>query len=267
MAVKYNSSIDNQLKKAVRNFNNKVTRLEKSDRELIIPEKESITAIKDRVKTKWDLKRELDRLERYTARGMEDTIVTSEGAKLSKFDYLTIQKEQRRLSQRLNRELERYGEITPEVLGKKQAGSYFRMGDQKVGVLENKIARLKDKNLRKVTPEQLKSLTSLINKLNANYRKDPSTFYENFIEGSLLNLNEFIGKDREKIEYIQNKLKELTPEQFLKAWNTEQGLKDMQDFYIASHEVGVTPSDLEEDVNMKIDALYENIDVIVEHYK
>ena len=72
MVYKINKSSENELRKALNNFNAKIKRLETVDREIDIPEKESIKAIKDRVKTKWDLNIEIDKLEIFNKRNAED---------------------------------------------------------------------------------------------------------------------------------------------------------------------------------------------------
>ena len=68
MAFKMSASAERDLTRAINNFNRKVKRLEKVDREIDIPEKENVSAIKNRVTNKWELNREIDRLERFTKR-------------------------------------------------------------------------------------------------------------------------------------------------------------------------------------------------------
>ena len=55
--------------------------------------------------------------------------------------------------------------------------------------------------------------------------------------------------------------------QFIKAFNTDVSLKDIQDRYVLSHEDGITPEILESDVTPVLDELYKNIDTIVASYK
>ena len=82
----------------------------------------------------------------------------------------------------------------------------------------------------------------------------------------LLNLSYETGYDKDKINAIREKLSQLTPNQFIKAFNTEAGLKDIQDKYIISKEKGVNIEDISEDVNNILDELYNNIDKILEDY-
>ena len=57
MSYKMSIASEKELRKAINNFNAKVRRLETVDREIDIPEKANITAIKDRVTNKWELNR------------------------------------------------------------------------------------------------------------------------------------------------------------------------------------------------------------------
>lgn len=268
MAYKISKDSLRELGRAVSNFNAKVKRLEKSDREIDIPEKESITAIKDRVTNKWELNREIDKLERFTKRNAEELIKNKSGVVMSKWEYENIQREQRRLAARLDREIERYGNIKPSIMGSKQKATYAQMGDGKLTMLKAKQRALKSKKVSTVNVEQLKSLVTNINKLNANYRTSKKqTFYNNYLDGTILNLGTFIDYDQEKITYIKNKLNELTPEQFIKAFDREESLKDLQLRYEQTKELGITPELLQEDVSPILDEVYKNIDKIVELYK
>ena len=123
-------------------------------------------------------------------------------------------------------------------------------------------------NIYQENRDQLKSLQALINKTNANYRSTKKqTYYDNYLDGSLLNLGYYVGYDEEKLRYIREQLGELTPDQFIKAFNEEASLKDMQDRYAIMHEEGVSPDKLSEEVTPLLDELYNNIDKIVATYK
>lgn len=267
MAYKLTASAEKSLRQAVNNFNRKVKRLESVDREIDIPEKANITAIKDRITNKWELNREIDKLERFTQRNAEELIKNKSGVVLSRWEYETLQREQKRLNARLLREIERYGNITPKEFGVKQSATYAQMGDEKLSNLKARQRAISSKSLSKINRDQLKSLETLINKTNANYRKDKEVFYNNYLDGTLLNLGYYVGYDEEKLNYIKEKLNELTPEQFIKAFNTDVSLKDIQDRYVLSHEDGITPEILEADVTPVLDELYNNIDDIVASYK
>ena len=248
MAYNLSKSSEIELKKAINKFNAKIKRLEKVDREISIPEKESITAIKSRVSSKWDLNREIDKLERFTKRNAEDLIKNKSGVVLSRWEFENIQREQKRLNARLLREIERYGNITPTEFGKKQSVTYAQMGDERISNLKARQKAISRKSVSKLNKEQLRNLEILLNKTAANYRKDKKIFYDNYLDGSLLNTAYFVGFDEKKIKYIKEKLSELSPSQFAKAFEQEQALKDIQLRYDLTKEDGITPDILENDI-------------------
>lgn len=68
--IKWQKSDSQELSKAVKNFNAKITRLEKKNPELknALPEKASVKHLKEIISTRQDLKRELNALNRFTDR-------------------------------------------------------------------------------------------------------------------------------------------------------------------------------------------------------
>ena len=267
MAYKISASGEAELRKAINKFNSKIKRLESVDREIDIPEKANITAIKDRITNKWELNREIDKLERFSKRNAEELVKNRAGVVLSRWEYENLQREQRRLASRLEREIERYGKIIPKEFGEAQAVSYARMGDGKLSNLKAKREFLLNKKLSKMNHTELKSLIGKINTLNANYRSTKKeTFYNNYLDGTLINLGYYIDYDPEKLNYIREKLSELTPDQFVKAYNEELSLKYLQERNTEVPQESDTPLD-DGDVTPVLDELYKNIDKIVNNYK
>ena len=267
MAYRISKDSEAELKRAVSKFNSKIKRLESVDREIDIPEKANITAIKDRVTNKWELNREIDKLERFTKRNAEELIQNKTGVVLSRWEFENLQREQKRLSARLTREIERYGKIIPKEFGESQAVSYAKMGDGKLENLKSKREFLLNKKLSKMNHTELKSLIGKINSLNANYRSTKKeTFYNNYLDGTLINLGYYIDYDTEKLNYIREKLGELTPDQFVKAYNEELSLKYLQERNTEVPQESDTPID-DGDVTPVLDELYKNIDKIVKNYK
>ena len=277
MAYKISKDSEKELKRAVSNFNSKIKRLETVDREIDIPEKANITAIKDRITNKWELNREIDKLERFTQRNAEELIQNKSGVVLSRWEYENLQREQKRLSARLLREIERYGKIKPSEFGEKQALTYAQMGDDKLYNLKSRYKAINNKKLSSINKSQLDKLIGYINTTNANYRSSKKyIFYDNFMDGTLLNLSYIIGYDKDKINHIREKLGELSPDQFLKAFNSELSLRYIQEKNVSPDkskpEEEQTLSekqiqDLIDDVTPVLDELYDNIDQIVATYK
>lgn len=277
MTYKISKDSETELRRAVSNFNSKIKRLESVDREIDIPEKASITAIKDRVTNKWELNREIDKLERFTQRNAEELIKNNSGVVLSRWEFENIQREQKRLSARLLREIERYGKIKPSEFGEKQALSYAQMGDDKLFNLKSRYKAISNKKIKDINKDQLTKLLGYINRTNANYRSTKKEiFYDNFLDGTLLNLSYIIGYDKDKIDYIRKKLGELSPDQFIKAFNSELSLRYIQeknqspDKSKPEEEQTLSETkiqELKDDLTPVLDELRENIDTIVDSYK
>ena len=267
MAYKMSVTSEKELRKAINNFNAKVRRLENVDKEIDIPRKENINAIMERVTNKWDLNREINRLERFTKRNAEELIQNKSGVVMSRWEYENIQAEQKRLSAKLEREIKSYGNIKPSIFGNKQSFNYAQMGDERLSNLKARKTSISRRGIGKANKEEIEALKNIMNKTAAIFRRDRALFFDSYLDGTLLNLSYQTGYDEEKIKYIREKLSTLTSSQFIKAFNSEAGLKDIQDRYIISKEKGVNIEDISQDINLILDELYKNIDQIVEDYK
>ena len=74
--IRWQESDNQELKKAVKNFNAKITRLIKKNPSLknVLPEKVSVGQMRDLIETRQDLKREINALRRFTQRGAEELV-------------------------------------------------------------------------------------------------------------------------------------------------------------------------------------------------
>lgn len=74
--IRWNESDLRELTKAVKNFNAKITRLEKNPayKDVILPERASVKQLKELVTTRRDLQREIKSLKRFTKRGAEKIV-------------------------------------------------------------------------------------------------------------------------------------------------------------------------------------------------
>lgn len=74
--IRWNDNDNQELTRVVRNYNAKIRRLEKKHPELknVLPEKTSVTQMKDLIETRQDLKRELNALKRFSKRGAEKIV-------------------------------------------------------------------------------------------------------------------------------------------------------------------------------------------------
>jgi hypothetical protein len=107
--IKWRESDKKELAKAVRKFNTKRTRLLKQVPELeeFLPAKISTKEIRERVKTRRDLKNELNTIERFMRKGVEKPIITKEGIKTTVYEKKEISIKVRASNQRRAAELKK----------------------------------------------------------------------------------------------------------------------------------------------------------------
>ena len=99
MAIRYDKKINSEINRVIKNFNQKISRLEKENKQLILPNKITKQELKENVHTRKELKRKLQELKRYSERGIENTIILDSGVAISKYDYHNLIIEARRIKQ------------------------------------------------------------------------------------------------------------------------------------------------------------------------
>ena len=142
MAYKISSSGENELRKAIRNFNSKIKRLEASEKNLEIPEKVNLSIIKERIYDKRSLNREIDKLQTFTLRGMEESITLDSGLTITKYEYENLMKEQKRLNSRLYRNQKKIESIIPTEGGSSLHYKVGEMGREDLSNIRSKRTRL-----------------------------------------------------------------------------------------------------------------------------
>lgn len=107
--IKWRESDEKELAKAVRKFNAKRTRLLKQipDLEEFLPAKISTKEIREQIKTRRDLKNELNSIERFMCKGAEKPIVTKEGIKTTTYEKKEIEIKVRAINARRTAERKR----------------------------------------------------------------------------------------------------------------------------------------------------------------
>lgn len=106
--ITWTDNQDAKLRKAVKNFNAKITRLERKYPEIksSLPERVSVKELKSIIGTRYDLDRETERLKRFSSRRGAETIVTPPAKygnthlKLTSWEL----KEMERMTSKVNRE-------------------------------------------------------------------------------------------------------------------------------------------------------------------
>lgn len=265
MAIRYDNKLNSEINKIVRNFNQKVTRLEKNQQELL-PTKISVRELKKSYNNRNDLKRKLRELKRFSTRGIEQVIETKQGLKISKYDLINLKKENARVKRSLTMEIKRLETTSPKVLGKKQRTTFAQMGDQHY---LNLVARRKalEKEIMNLNKAELERLKNLIDKTLKNKSYMNSTFKENYLK-MLTDLGYYFDYDNEKLQKLEDKLMDLSPDKFLKLFQEDKSIRAILDYYpvITNTLSGIDPDDLSGDVNSLYDSLIDNLDEVLRDY-
>ena len=170
--IKWRESDEKALAKAVRKFNAKRTRLIKQVPELeeFLPSKISTKEIRERVKTRRDLKNELNSIERFMRKGAEKPIITKEGIKTTVYEKKEISLKVRAINQRRAAEL-------------KKAAPSTEKGT--MGTIRENNLKPKQYDIDKIKKSDWKKFVESVEKQSKDsYASDRYARYkENFIKG------------------------------------------------------------------------------------
>ena len=262
MNIRYNKSLNKEINRVVRNFNNKVKRLEKSEKDLILPSIVSIKNLKKDVSTRRELLRELEKLKSYSKRGIEETITTLGGSKISRYELENIKKEARRIKYQITKEITKKKTTKPRVFGKIQDVTFAEMGDKS---FLNLVARREalNKNIETLDKAQLKQYTNLLEKSRLKRSYDFNNLQYNWANEMLMPLAYLSEYPMDKLEEVRTKIASLNEKDFLDLFNNEEVMRAIAEFY-AEARGGNTRN--QERVKIILDELSNNIDEILKDY-
>ena len=264
MAIRYDKKLNQEINKTIKNFNQKIARLEKQERELL-PSKITKKDLKS-VTTRAELQRKLKELQRFSKRGAEDVITTSGGVKLTQYELQNIKRENARVKRNITREINRLKVEKPKIFGKKQTSTFSEMGDTDY---LNLVARRKalEKDINKLSREEFERFTKLIEKTGKNQQYMNSMFKDNYFE-MLTDLAYYFDYDNDKLNILKQKLMNLKPNDFLKLFKEDKSIRAILDYYpiVTNSFNAINPDDIKEDVVNLYDNLIDNIDDIIKDY-
>lgn len=262
---KFNESSNRELAKAVRNFNNKIKRLEKSERDLILPDKVSVADIKKEIKNKWELNRKLNELRLFSTRGIEKTITTKGGATLSKYEYELIQKEQKRLYDKLSRTIKRIEAIRPTTFGIPEDVTYKQMGSIQLSNLKARREAIGRRNINNLGMRGIRGLVKLLENTRTREKHTLEVFRNNYMDKMLFSLGFYAGYDQDKIKEMRDKMNTLSDRDFMKMFESDLSIQAIKDYYPVVH--GDAGARTIRRINEMYDSLYENLDSIIDQYR
>lgn len=265
MAIRYDKKLNQEINKTIKNFNQKIARLEKQERELL-PSKITKQELKNTSFTRAELQRKLKELQRFSKRGAEDIITTSGGVKLTQYELQNIKRENARVKRNITREINRLKVEKPKIFGKTQTSTFSEMGDTDY---LNLVARRNalEKDINKLSREEFERFTKLIEKTGKNQQYMNTIFKDNYFD-MLTDLAYYFDYDNDKLNMLKQKLMNLKPNDFLKLFKEDKSIRAILDYYpiVTNSFNAINPDDIKEDVINLYDNLIDNINEIIQDY-
>ena len=217
--IRWSKADEAELKRVVKNFNAKLTRLEKKDPKNAnaLPERISAAQLRDIIETRQDLNRELNALRRFSERGAEELVEVPDNdynLKITKWQKKEMTRREVIVNQKRKRQLERVADV--EMTSRGQSLGY-KKGDIGMGKME----RIELEPVRAFTPSQNRRD---INKRFKQLRKESvSTYWDkrNELMRSVY-VNE-IEKNfpPEMVKDVVEKIREMDFDEFRKVFEAE----------------------------------------------
>lgn len=263
MAINYDKKLNKEINRVVKNFNQKITRLEKQNRELL-PSKITTKEIKESINTKRELNSKLRELKQFSQKGIENVITTRGGVKTTQYELQRLKYIQNKLRKRTYREIKRMQTTTPKVLGKNQSRTFAEMGDTYYEKLTGRKTKL-SADISRMTPSELIDYIKFLSRYNFEVSAKQEIFMENYFD-MLSDLAYYIGYDAGKIEMLKDKLMKLTPSKFYKFFNEDQAVKSILYYYVDQSKLRIDPEYIKDDVTQLYDELIDNFDELIKPY-
>lgn len=268
--IRYNKITNDKITKTVRNYNAKIKRLQRTNPYLALPDTITVKKVKGMVENRKDLNRTLNKLQRFTRKGAENTIILPSGELISAYELGEIKRESARLQRNLTRRINKLGTTQIKEEGKEIGFNYFQVGDMRLNNMIAKRNRLKNDLKKLLTTNELNisEYLAFMGKTRNKQNYQTEIFKNNYLDKMLFREAYMIGYDMDRINEIKEKMSKLTNQQFLNAFDSEKTIQMIRDMYPKSKN-GNSAGDyfvFEEQLNEVYDSLYENIDKIVADY-
>lgn len=196
--IKWRDSDNKELQRLVKNFNAKITRLEKKGFDpSLLPERMTMKKARADIETRGDYRRLTGSLDRFTDKGAETVKKSSRGARATAWEIDEFKRNQRAENRRRKKEAERVAEHDLKVAGKSQKVTLAEMGrTERQGL---KPSRAKFNNL---SQEEWKRKSEQMERaMRASYRKEQKEgMRQNYIKG--LKENGFISSEDDYLEEV-----------------------------------------------------------------
>lgn len=256
MAIKFDKSYNAEIRRVVRNFNQKRNRAIKRGYRYLPPQV-SVSELKSRYTTRSQLNRDLNALRRFNRGGDKilRVVETSGGAKAIKWEYDYLKKNLQYAKEFYNREIEEASKLdTPMLVAKAEY----------INNLKAKREYL-DLELSELSQSQFRTFRNTINEyLYANERNmDGYRKWMNEVELIMRNL----GYDNKTINKFFEGFSELTPRQFLNMYRQSALVSRIYELYIPTKDQSFKLSTTEEDAKDLINTFMIEKDELIKKAK
>ena len=262
MAIRYDKKLNTSINNIVRNFNAKVSRLEKSSEELYIPEKVSVNELKASAQNRKELVRMLKDLQKYSERGMEKTVRFASGVEMSKYQSELLKRNLRIAKANTTRDITSFKSTPIKVFGIPQNTPH----EYDEAYLNLKAQREQlNKDVSKLSKRELERLESNIDDI-LNSEKMEMQYKENWIN-MVEKLSYYGNISDEKRMIIIEKIKSISASNFTKMYRNEKSIKAIQEIYKdIIRNKGKVDEEVENDIQDIIGNFYNNLELIIKDY-
>lgn len=256
MAIKFDKAYNAEIRRVVRNFNQKRNRAIKRGYKYL-PPKMTVSELKSRYTSRSQLNRDLNALKRFNREGDKalKVVETSGGAKAIKWEYDYLKKNLQYAKEFYDREIEDAARLdTPMMVAKSE---YINNLKSKRDYLNLELAEL--------SQSQFRTFRNTINEyLYANERN--MNGYRNWMnEVELIMRN--LGYDNKTINKFFEGFNELTPRQFLTMYRQSQLVSRIYELYIPTKDHSFKLSTTEEDAKDLINTFMVEKDEMIKKAK
>lgn len=256
MAIKFDKAYNAEIRRVVRNFNQKRNRAIKRGYKYL-PPKMTVSELKSRYTSRSQLNRDLNALKRFNREGDKalKVVETSGGAKAIKWEYDYLKKNLQYAKEFYDREIEDAARLdTPMMVAKSE---YINNLKSKRDYLNLEFSELNQ--------SQFRTFRNTINEyLYANERN--MNGYRNWMnEVELIMRN--LGYDNKTINKFFEGFNELTPRQFLTMYRQSQLVSRIYELYIPTKDHSFRLSTTEEDAKDLINTFMVEKDEMIKKAK
>lgn len=259
--IRYDAKLTTELNRVVKNYNAKVTRLEKKNIEA--EEKVSIKSLKRKFKTRRELLRELKYMQEYSRRGSENLIVLKDKTTISEYQVFRLKKDITRSKKILSRQIKLEGSKPFIFEGRKTSATVAEMGTNEYKNLVERRRRL-NKPILKMTQADILKFKQRNKNIKFGYTEADKSFYWNYWE-IITELAKFYGYPTEKLETIRKTLYSLDVNSFVLAFKQERLLEDIVSYYVSILDDNRDTAG-KDTIFELLDELYNKKDEIVDRY-